>query len=320
MINGLIIIGLGQHTKNKIIPLLEELNVFVKGIVTSTNLKKYKNIKLYNSLDNLLKNEKISHCIISTTPSKQFFYIKKLLPLGVKLYVEKPAFVDKEDLLSLKIYFEKENNLLTEGLMYRFGNAYKYLCDNFIESNSNFEEISIKFILPNKFRKTPSFRDSLDKKNSIIYDIGPYVVDMIWVLQIFEFQIKRLKVEKFENTILKKITLLIYPKNKPLQKLNITFGYDEIYQNKIQLKSYNDKTEINPFFWGRSGIVNIKNTKSLKITRKSLKAQNASKELMSSWIFNKKNIEIKDIQNLERYKFSTSILNKLEKLVYAEKF
>ena len=141
MINGLIIIGLGQHTKNKIIPMLEELNVFVKGIVTSTNLKKYKNINLYNSLDNLLKNEKISHCIISTTPSKQFFYIKKLLPLGVKLYVEKPAFVDKEDLLSLKIYFEKENNLLTEGLMYRFGNAYKYLRDNFIESNFNFEEI-----------------------------------------------------------------------------------------------------------------------------------------------------------------------------------
>ena len=317
MIDGLIIIGLGQHTKNKIIPILKELNICVKGILTSTNLKKFKNINLYNSLDHLLKKEKVSHCIISTTPSKHFFYIKKLLPLGIKLYVEKPAFVNKENIVLLNKYLEKENNLLTEGLMYRFGDAYKYLRDNFLEKNLNFEEVIIKFILPNNFMKTPSFRDSLDKKNSIIYDIGPYIVDMIWVLQIFDFQIKRLKIEKFENTILKKISFLIYPKNKLLQKLNITFGYDEIYQNKIQLKSYNNKTEITPFFWGRSGIINIKHTKSSKITRKDFKTQNASKELISSWIFNKKNIEIKDLQNLERYKFSTSTLNKLEKLVYA---
>lgn len=317
MIDGLIVIGLGQHTKNKIIPLLEELNVSVIGVVTSTKLKKFKNINLYNSLDYLLQKEKISHCIISTTPSKQFFYIKKLLPLGIKLYVEKPAFVNKEDLDSLKNYFEKENNLLTEGLMYRFGDAYKYLRNNFIENNFNFEEISIKFILPNNFRETPSFRNSLDKKNSIIYDIGPYIVDMVWVLKIFEFQIKRLKIEKFENACLKKISFIIYPQNKPLKKLNITFGYDELYQNNIQLKSYNYKTEINPIFWGRSGIINIKHIKSSKITRKSFKTKNASKELISSWIFDKKDIEINDIQNLERYKFSTSILNKLEKLVYA---
>lgn len=317
MVDGLIIIGLGQHTKNKIIPLLEELNVSIKGIVTSTHLKKFKNIYLYKSLDYLLTKEKISHCIVSTTPSKQFFYIKKLLPLGIKLYVEKPAFVNKDDLDSLKNYFEKENNLLTEGLMYRFGDAFKYLRDNLIENKLIFEEIIIKFTLPNNFRETPSFRNSSDKKNSIIYDIGPYIVDMLWVLHIFDFQIKRLKIDKFENASLKKISFLIYPQNKTFQKLNITFGYDEFYQNKIQFKSYNYKTEITPFFWGRSGIINIQHVKSFKVTRESFKTKNALKELMYCWIFDKKVIEIKDIQNLERYEFSTSILNKLEKLVYA---
>lgn len=317
MIDGLIIIGLGQHTKNKIVPLLEELNVSVKGIVTSINLKKFNKIKLFKSLDILLKKEKISHCIISTTPSKQFFYIKKLLPLGVKIYVEKPAFVNKEDLTSLKSYFKKENNLLTEGLMYRFGEAYKYLRANFFENSLNIEEISIKFILPNNFREISSFRNSLDKKNSIIYDIGPYIVDMIWKLQIYEFQIKKFKIEKFENTSLKKINFLIYPMNKPLKKLNITFGYDKLYQNKIQLKSYNNKTEITPFFWGRSGTIKIKHVKSARIIRKSFKTNNATKELISSWISNKKDIEIIDIQNFKRYEFSTSILNKLEKIVYA---
>jgi len=99
--------------------------------------------------------------------------------------------------------------------------------------------------------------------------------------------------------------------------LNITFGYDEFYQNKIQFKSYNYKTEITPFFWGRSGIINIQHVKSFKVTRESFKTKNALKELMYCWIFDKKVIEIKDIQNLERYEFSTSILNKLEKLVYA---
>ena len=99
---SLMVIGLGNHTKTKIIPTLEQLSIPIMGIVTSTKIKHYNKIKVFNELEIALKKNKITHCIISTTPSKQIIYIKKLQFLNVKIYVEKPAFVTIEDLYSVE--------------------------------------------------------------------------------------------------------------------------------------------------------------------------------------------------------------------------
>ena len=99
---GLIIIGLGNHTKTKLIPVLDELSIPILGIVTSTKIEYYNNIKVFNKLEMALKKNKITHCIISTAPSKQVLYIKKLQFLNIKIYVEKPAFTSKEDLCSVQ--------------------------------------------------------------------------------------------------------------------------------------------------------------------------------------------------------------------------
>ena len=65
------VIGLGNHTKTKIIPTLELLSIPIMGIVTSTKIEYYNKIKIFNELEIALKKNIITHCIISTTPSKQ---------------------------------------------------------------------------------------------------------------------------------------------------------------------------------------------------------------------------------------------------------
>ena len=71
---NLIIIGLGNHTKTKIIPTLEQLSIPILGIVTSTKIEYYNKIKVFDELDVILEKNKITHCIISTTPSKQIMH------------------------------------------------------------------------------------------------------------------------------------------------------------------------------------------------------------------------------------------------------
>ena len=56
------------------------------------------------------EKNKITHCIISTTPSKQIMYLKKLQFTNMKIYVEKPAFTDKEDLKRVQDTAKKITN------------------------------------------------------------------------------------------------------------------------------------------------------------------------------------------------------------------
>ena len=116
---GLMIIGLGNHTKTKIIPTLEQLSIPIAAILSSTKIEYYNEVKVFNELEIVLKKNNITHCIISTTPSKQIIYIKKLQFLNIKTYVEKPAFVTNNDLYSVENLISKKK-YLTEGLMYRF--------------------------------------------------------------------------------------------------------------------------------------------------------------------------------------------------------
>ena len=57
----LIIIGLGNHTKNKIIPILKNLSIPIKAIITSTKISHYKNIKIYKDIHSIKDKKTITH-------------------------------------------------------------------------------------------------------------------------------------------------------------------------------------------------------------------------------------------------------------------
>ena len=314
---SLMVIGLGNHTKTKIIPTLELLSIPIMGIVTSTKVKHYNKIKIFNELEIALKKNKITHCIISTTPSKQIIYIKKLQFLNVKIYVEKPAFVTIKDLYSVE-NFINNNRYLTEGLMYRFSSGFDYFYNKFKKVKERDYEIHLTFILPlSKDNFLGSFRSKNSLKNSIIYDIGTYIFDFLWILKLRNLKIKNLTIEKFHNKVLKKTKFSLHSKDyNSLKKINVSIGYDKFYKNEINFVSKNENYKIDPFFWGRDGNINIMNIKEKSVNEVQIPTQSALKVLLYKWFNGIEDQTIDDLQCFKRYHFVISHLEKLERKIF----
>lgn len=314
MLNDLIIFGLGNHTKNKIIPVLKEMSIPIVGIITATKIDCYKGIKVYKSIDNVKNKKNISHCIISTTPSQQVNYIKQLSSMGVSIFIEKPAFINKKDLTSVQSHFSN-NLVLTEGMMYRFGSGFNYFTKNILNIKDIKQVFNISFILPyDPIFFLNSFRGKLDIKNSIVYDIGSYIFDILWVTKIFNFTLNILSLEQFPNKVIKRLKCNLTDKEGGfLKNINIDIGYDNFYQNEIKFNSKTYELIIDPFFWGRSGKININQTVFNKNTNTKIDTKNGLKEMINTWIYDKDDINILDLQNYKRYEFIISKLAELEK-------
>lgn len=314
---GLIIIGLGNHTKTKLIPVLDELSIPILGIVTSTKIEYYNNIKVFKKLEMALKKNKITHCIISTAPSRQILYIKKLQFLNIKIYVEKPAFTTKVDLYSVQSLILKKG-FLTEGLMYRFGAGYKYFVNKLLNVKESNYDLSLDFILPNQDGIIKnSFRSKLDVKSSIIYDIGSYIFDLIWTLEIFEFQISNIKFELFQNNVLKRLNFILVSTNNCFdRKVNVNIGYGNNYKNEIKFISKDGFFNISPFFWGRKGTINIVDYKETPEKKNQINTKGGLQELLFKWFNGIEDKIICDLQSFNRYEFIISELENLERKIF----
>jgi len=309
----LVVIGLGNHTKSKIIPALQSLSIPIRAIISEIDLTRYEDIEVFNSISSIRDSDTITHFIISTTPSKQIKYIKAALLMNIKAFVEKPAFTSEEDLLSVHSFL-KDRLFLTEGMMYRFCESYKYFYANFSKIKDSNYELSINFILPNKSNIiNDTFRSKVDIKNSIVYDIGPYVFDLMWALQILNFQIYIIKIEKFTNNIFKRLRFLLVSDENSSININVNIGYDNCYKNEINLVSNNHNLTLYPFFWGRSGEINVRETRGRNIISKKIETKNALVEILLGWLNNSKDKNYLDLQNLKRYKFVTYQLVNLER-------
>ncbi len=309
---SLVIIGLGNHTKNKLIPTLEELTIPIKGIVSQSKISSYKNIKVYKNVESVLQLHKITHVIISTIPTNQIKYIKKLATRNVKIFIEKPAFIRSLDLYSVKKLIS-DYSLLTEGMMYRFGEGFNFFNKALENIKDNNFEISLDFILPNTDGIFPhSFRQDTHIKNSILYDIGPYIFDFLWVLKFLKFKIHDLQVDYFKNMLIKKLKFKVSSNEQKLNKINVNIGYDNYYNNKLEFYSKKQCFTISPFFWGRKGIIEVIVSKCNGEKKIKISTESSLKILLYKWFFEYNDGEINELQSFERYKFIISKLEILE--------
>ena len=313
----LIIIGLGNHTKNKIIPILKNLSIPIKAIITSTKISHYKNIKIYKDIHSIKDKKTITHCIISTMPSMQIKYIKEAALMNVKTFVEKPAFISEEDLNSVNSFFNTGFSL-TEGMMYRFGAGYNYFYSNFSQKKDRNYELSLNFILPNDNGIIlNTFRSDINIKNSIIYDMGPYIFDLLWTVNIVDYQISNIKIEQFENKLFKRLKFTLKLNNNNFSmKIKIDIGYGSSYINELNFNSKDNQFNVSPFFWGRSGKINIKEVKANKDSLIEIDTANALSEMLFEWFHSNKENKLMDLQSFNRYKFVTSQLGILEREIY----
>ena len=200
-----------------------------------------------------------------------------------------------------------------ESMMYRFSRSTKLL-KNFFKTNERIKKkVNIKFLLPLNLDDIKStFRSEKKTRFNLVFEIGCYLIDLMWYLKVKKFNINITHVEYFENKVLKKIKGKFF--NESLD-LRFSLGYSNKYNNSIEIFSKSKTISINPFFWGREGEIFIKynnmhNVKNIKFCQKDL-----FMEIIDSWLKNKNKSLIKDLKDVHRYKYVIYKLIEIKKLI-----
>ena len=256
------IVGYGNHTKNKLIPLFEKNNIDL-SIVTKKKLLKNK-FKIYSNIKNAIANEeKNTSFIICSPPHIHTRQSELLIKSGYNVFIEKPICTKVNDLKKILNLAKSNKTFLVESMMFKYSIIYKKFINIFQKNKKNLSKVDIVFTIPrnplNTFRK-----DNLNY-NVNLFDIGCYPIALMNNI----FSENKFKILKIKNVNSKnKQTFFLKVKKKNIE-IKIKFGVDKNYENKIYLELNNKKKyEFYPFFFGREGyryiIMSSKNKQIIK--------------------------------------------------------
>ena len=261
---NIIVVGLGQHAKNKIIPAITSLKLNIICIISSQNIK-YSNIPIYKNLNDITKikfNKKNTVIFLCTPPKTHYKQIRYLTQNNLNIFVEKPAFIRKKN---IEVISKINKNIVVENLMYQHTKIYKHLTKFWSNKVNKIHQIDINFIIPSIPNDT--FRNNNNIYNSYIFDIGSYPITLLNKLKMDFLNCKynfKLEKNKFKN--LSKISI-----NFNKIKSKICIGIDHEYQNNVIIHyDINKKIKFDYFFYGPKKTKNItyyKNHKLIKVNK-----------------------------------------------------
>src|ERR671932_491842 len=123
----LAIIGVGGWGKNHA-RVLHDLGVLVAICDVNENLAKEiadkYNVRSYYSIDEMLDNErKLDACLVCTPTKTHFSVAKKIMEMGINVFVEKPLSFSSKECEEMMAVSEKKKLILTSGYIERFNPA-----------------------------------------------------------------------------------------------------------------------------------------------------------------------------------------------------
>ena len=248
--NKFCIVGLGEHSKSKLIPAIDKSKNILKAIVSrKSGLElKYKDISIFTDLSTAVKSlEKDVIFIIATPPDTHFKILKVVLQNEFNAMVEKPILLSFEHFKKIQDLSEANGVAFYECFMHRYGNIYKEFINIYKINKKNIELIEMVFCLPDLPDNT--FRDNDSISSSVIYDIGCYPISLLNDLDITDKTIQIKRIENIRNYKEEKFDIEVKAANT---KFNIRFGIDNHYSNIVTIKLFNgEKIKFEPFFYGR---------------------------------------------------------------------
>src|ERR687884_1267863 len=121
------IIGVGGWGKNHA-RVLHDLGVLVAICDVNESLAKEiadkYNVRSYYSIDEMLDNErKLDACLVCTPTKTHFAVAKKIMEMGISVFVEKPLSFSSKECEEMMAVSEKKKLILTSGYIERFNPA-----------------------------------------------------------------------------------------------------------------------------------------------------------------------------------------------------
>lgn len=180
----LLIIGYSNLFKNRILPLIDELEFVEKVSIAKfseqawddTYLKIKKTVQIYDDFDSAINEFKGELAYISTTNHSHFEWAKKTLKKGIHTIVDKPATLKLEETAELIEIAKKHNILLSESTVYLYHPQMKLL-KNYLENN-NLIPKHITFLFSFPPLNFDNFRYNKTLGGGAISDTGSYIASI----------------------------------------------------------------------------------------------------------------------------------------------
>ncbi len=242
------IVGLGNHSRSKIIPAVEKINGKIEGIVTSkTNVEN--NYELFPSLSDALSKVKPETIfILCTPPDLHYSQALKIIENGHNLFIEKPVTIKLIELKKIIYASNKKKTFFVENFMHQYSKFYYNFINLWEKQKKEIKKIDVEFTLPSMPKNT--FRHKSKNYPINLYDIGSYVVSLVNNLSedatLFIYKISNKGHVDSEKIILKgkvfKADVLII------------IGLNCDYSNFVKITKFNKaQFKFEPFFFGREG-------------------------------------------------------------------
>ena len=245
--NKFCVVGLGKHAQLKIIPSLQASNKQILGVVTSGNIKSTQTLfKTFKTIDEALKNlSKDTVFIISTPPDIHNDQINKILKYGRDVIVEKPGFINSQDIINISQSENFNKNIIFEGFMYKYTKLYKKFIVFWTKNKKEISTLKSYFYIPEVPKNT--FREDKTIKSSCLYDMGCYSLSLLTDLGL---DIDNIQISNFTMKDERILNMQLLGESDQV-KIELNFGVSKKYKNTLELiKKNNDTIKFWPFFNG----------------------------------------------------------------------
>ena len=250
------VVGLGNHSRTKLIPALLENGQALVGVVSSQAVSTLGEATAHfsNLHEALQKLPDDVVFLIGSPPQVHYAQCKEILLAGRHVIVEKPAFVREAEAREMVALANKQDLMLAEALMYRHSALFERFMADMQTAGSNIESLHINFLLPDLPGGT--FRDGTQLGSSVVYDIGCYALSLLIEIGVDPDQVSFDQLD-YDDDILSR-ALLSGVTDPRLPKVKILVGVGAAYENSVTLLWRDgSSTEYSPFFFGRPGKRNI---------------------------------------------------------------
>ena len=230
--------GLGNHAKNRILPILTKIDgVKLLGICsrntdTVEEMAEQWGCYGWNNPKDMLNCSELDVVYIATPIGTHFSLAKQAIEAGKHVWCEKPLTCSYADTQILASLAEENGKILTEAFMHLYHPQLQRV-KKFIDSSKQIHSIICRFGIPTL--EKPGFRNNPELCGGALWDVATYTVSTL--LSLFPDQ----KVEILFSEILMKEGLQVDNEGRALLRFSqgttayLEWGVGVSYKNEIDL-------------------------------------------------------------------------------------
>ena len=179
---NVVVWGLGNHAKNRILPSLSStkginlIGVCSRNVVEVEQCSKHWNCIGWEDPSKMLNNADIDVVYISTPIGIHYEMAKKAIESGKHVWCEKPLTCNYKDTLKLISIANDRDKVLTESFMYLYHPQFQRL-QKFVNNSKKINSIICRFGIP--ALEHPGFRNNPDLCGGALWDVGSYTTSAV---------------------------------------------------------------------------------------------------------------------------------------------